>query len=236
MSDSFVGLSASELEVLLEYMVVLSAPKDSMVSDSGGSISWWGVLSKGELKVLRGKTIATQRVVQPRLAEASAEPCGLSAALVHEAEAHKWGTAMKKLRIVTGFRVGDRSRGRFATLHDCSPYSHVHARREILGFVRCSRAIFCPPLPQSDSHSFHRCVVAATRWQVTTLQPGSMVGELALVSSKSQASLALKTGPAGATIYTMPLSCMEKVGGWVTASIQSALPDQTVSRGFKMSS
>jgi argininosuccinate lyase len=34
-----------------------------------------------------------------------------------------------------GFRVGDRSRGRFATptdfpLQDCSPYSHVHVRPE----------------------------------------------------------------------------------------------------------
>jgi hypothetical protein len=36
--------------------------------------------------------------------------------------------------------LGDRSRGRFATHadfppHDCSPYSHVHVRRESLGFV-----------------------------------------------------------------------------------------------------
>jgi hypothetical protein len=34
-----------------------------------------------------------------------------------------------------GFRVGDRSRGRFTTsadfpLHGCSQYSHVHASRE----------------------------------------------------------------------------------------------------------
>jgi hypothetical protein len=48
--------------------------------------------------------------------------------------------------------VGDRSRGRFATpadlpLHDCSPYSHVHARRESLGFVHRSRAILCRPVP-----------------------------------------------------------------------------------------
>jgi hypothetical protein len=49
-----------------------------------------------------------------------------------------------------GFRVGDRSRGRFATpadfpLHDYSACSHVHVRRESLGFVHRSRAIFCPP-------------------------------------------------------------------------------------------
>jgi hypothetical protein len=45
--------------------------------------------------------------------------------------------AMQKLRIVT---VGNCSRGRFATaaefpLLECSPYSHVHVRRERLGFV-----------------------------------------------------------------------------------------------------
>jgi hypothetical protein len=48
--------------------------------------------------------------------------------------------------------VGDRSRGRFAMYadfprHDVSPYSHVHARRESLGFVHRSRAIFCRPVP-----------------------------------------------------------------------------------------
>jgi WD40 repeat protein len=46
-------------------------------------------------------------------------------------------TAMEKLRIVTlGISSGDRPRGRFATpadlpRRDCSPYSHVHARRGI---------------------------------------------------------------------------------------------------------
>jgi hypothetical protein len=46
-----------------------------------------------------------------------------------------------------GFRVGDRSRGRFATPadfppHDCSPYSPVHVQQS-LGFVPRSRAIIC---------------------------------------------------------------------------------------------
>jgi hypothetical protein len=51
----------------------------------------------------------------------------------------------KQLRIVMGISGGGgRSRGRFATpadspRHDCSPYSHVHARRERLGFVHRSR-------------------------------------------------------------------------------------------------
>jgi hypothetical protein len=51
-----------------------------------------------------------------------------------------------------GFRVGDRSRGRFAmpadfTLHDGSPYSHVHVRRERLGVVARSSTIFCRAVP-----------------------------------------------------------------------------------------
>jgi hypothetical protein len=31
--------------------------------------------------------------------------------------------------------------------HDCGPYSHVHVRRESLGFVARSRAIFCHAVP-----------------------------------------------------------------------------------------
>ena len=50
-------------------------------------------------------------------------------------------------RNVKDFGWEMRSGGRFATpadspRHDCSPYSHVHARRESLGFVHRSRAIF----------------------------------------------------------------------------------------------
>jgi hypothetical protein len=69
-------------------------------------------------------------------------------------------TAMQKLRIVTlGFREMS-SRGRFATPadfppRDCSPYSHVHVRRERLGFVHRSRTILCRPVPNpNDSHFF----------------------------------------------------------------------------------
>jgi hypothetical protein len=55
--------------------------------------------------------------------------------------------------------VRGRSRGRFATpadfpLHDCSPYSHVHVRREGLGFVHRSRAIFCRPVPNLSALRF----------------------------------------------------------------------------------
>jgi hypothetical protein len=57
-----------------------------------------------------------------------------------------------RIRNIWGFGRQDRSRGCFATpadfpLHECSPYSHVHARRESLGFVHRSRAIFCRPVP-----------------------------------------------------------------------------------------
>jgi hypothetical protein len=56
-------------------------------------------------------------------------------------------TTMQKLRIVTGFRVGDRSRGRYATPadfppHAGTPYRGLRVRRWGLGFVHRSRAIF----------------------------------------------------------------------------------------------
>jgi hypothetical protein len=63
LSDSLVGLSSAELEALLELMVVLSAPKESMLTE-GGPISWWGIISKGEVHVLKGKSVATQKVVR----------------------------------------------------------------------------------------------------------------------------------------------------------------------------
>jgi hypothetical protein len=70
------------------------------------------------------------------------------------ARAQQLQAAMKKVfanRNGVG-RVGDRSRGRFATpadspLQDCSPYSHVHVRRGSLGFVHRSRAILCRAKP-----------------------------------------------------------------------------------------
>jgi hypothetical protein len=51
-------------------------------------------------------------------------------------------------RNVLGFRVGDRSRGRFATpadfpRHDCSPNRGLHVRRERLAFVHRPRTVFC---------------------------------------------------------------------------------------------
>jgi hypothetical protein len=55
---------------------------------------------------------------------------------------------MQKLRI--GTRVGDRSRGRFATPADSpqhdSPCPHVYVRRERLGFVHRSWTLFCRPM------------------------------------------------------------------------------------------
>jgi hypothetical protein len=51
------------------------------------------------------------------------------------------------------FRVGYRSRGRYATpadspQHECTPYRELHARCERLGFVPRSRAIFCRAVPK----------------------------------------------------------------------------------------
>jgi hypothetical protein len=51
------------------------------------------------------------------------------------------------------------SRGRFATpadspRHDCSPYSHVHVRRESLGFLHRSGTSFCRPVPNPKCHRF----------------------------------------------------------------------------------
>ena len=65
--------------------------------------------------------------------------------------------------------MGDRSRGRFPTpadlpLRECSPYSHVHVRRERLGFVHHSRTIFCRPVPNPTLlrfATFSRLVSAA---------------------------------------------------------------------------
>jgi hypothetical protein len=89
----------------------------------------------------------------------------------------------KKSRIVTvGFRVGDRSRGRFATpadflRHGCSPYSHAHVRRDSLGVFTSSKGHFLSARAgsnpfSSDSHLFlvelgdllgGRCAVHAQR-------------------------------------------------------------------------
>jgi hypothetical protein len=77
-------------------------------------------------------------------------------------------TAMRKLRIVTlGFRVGDRSRGRYATpadfaIHDGTPYRGLRVRRWGLGFVHRSRTILCRAVPNPnwryDSQLLHRCM------------------------------------------------------------------------------
>jgi hypothetical protein len=69
-----------------------------------------------------------------------------------------------------GFRVGDRSRGRFATpadspLHDCSPCSHVHVRRGSLGFVHRSRTNFCRPVPNLGVTIRNFCI--ALQWHVS---------------------------------------------------------------------
>jgi hypothetical protein len=77
----------------------------------------------------------------------------------------------KKLQIVCkGFRVGDRSRGRYATpagfpRQDSSPYSHARVSRASLGFVRRSSTGFCRPVPNpniSIRNFVHRCITQRT--------------------------------------------------------------------------
>jgi hypothetical protein len=65
-----------------------------------------------------------------------------------------------------GFSGRGRSRCLFATpaefpLQHCSPYSHVHVRRDSLGFVHCSRQ-FCVA-PCQYSQLLHRCKLAVRR-------------------------------------------------------------------------
>jgi hypothetical protein len=64
--------------------------------------------------------------------------------------------------------VGDRSRGRFATpadlpLQDCSPYRGLHVRRERLGGVHRSRAVFCRPVPNLSA-MIRNCFIAVSWW------------------------------------------------------------------------
>jgi hypothetical protein len=60
--------------------------------------------------------------------------------------------------------LGDRSRGRFATpaadfpLHDGSPYSHVHIRRDSLGLVHRSRTILCRSVPNPSVTIRNVCI------------------------------------------------------------------------------
>jgi hypothetical protein len=63
--------------------------------------------------------------------------------------------AVANRKTLRGFGWEMSSRGRFATpaefpRHDCSPYSHVHVRRESLGFVSRSRTILCRPVPNPN--------------------------------------------------------------------------------------
>jgi hypothetical protein len=69
------------------------------------------------------------------------------------------------LKRVTGFRVRDRSRGRYATpadflLHDGTSYRGLRVRHWGLGFVHRSRAIFCRPRakPKLKSHLLQTAV------------------------------------------------------------------------------
>jgi hypothetical protein len=75
--------------------------------------------------------------------------------------------------------VGDRSRSRFATpaespLRGCSPYSHLHIRRDRLGFVHRSRAIFYHPVPNPSvtiASFLHRCTAVGRRGDTPGTSP-----------------------------------------------------------------
>jgi hypothetical protein len=67
-----------------------------------------------------------------------------------------------------GFRVGDRSRGRFATpadlpRQDCSAYRGLHVRRESLGCVARSRTILFRPVP-NRSVTIRKFFIAVHGW------------------------------------------------------------------------
>jgi hypothetical protein len=71
-----------------------------------------------------------------------------------------WKAWAANAKVANRDDFGDTSRGRFAKpadfpRHDGSPYSHLRARRERLGFPPRSRALFCRPVPcptRYDSH------------------------------------------------------------------------------------
>ena len=60
-SDFFVGLNQSHLDILGDYMVVLTAPKGVNVVAANSRPTWWGVLCKGDLLLYAAnKTLVRQ--------------------------------------------------------------------------------------------------------------------------------------------------------------------------------
>jgi hypothetical protein len=60
-----------------------------------------------------------------------------------------------RIVVTEGFRVGDRSRGRFATPSDfplqyCSPYSHVHVTSRKCGIFPSFKNHFLSPVPNPN--------------------------------------------------------------------------------------
>jgi hypothetical protein len=83
---------------------------------------------------------------------------------------------------------GGRSRGRFATpadapLEECSPYSHEHVRRESLGVVHRSSAIFCRPAPNLRRYAIRNCVLAVQRCTGSTFAGLSVTSPAKLTGS-----------------------------------------------------
>jgi hypothetical protein len=72
-----------------------------------------------------------------------------------------------------GFRVGDRSRGSYATpadflRHDGTPYRGLRARRWGLGFVHRSRAILCRAVPNLSIMIRNLCIALRRARRCTT--------------------------------------------------------------------
>jgi hypothetical protein len=119
-----------------QFSARLTAVSPHPLIHGEGSVTFWRMTVKRPYMAMGTRLKATV----PKLTPACTHPTRRCAPL-------SCRTAMKKLRIVTGFRVRDRSRGRFSTpadfpLQDGCPYRGLRVRRECLGVVHRSRAIF----------------------------------------------------------------------------------------------
>jgi hypothetical protein len=101
-------------------------------------------------------------------------------------------------RTWSGFRVGDRSRGRFATPADfprqyCSTYRGLHVRHESLGFVPRSRTTFRRPVPNPNRPIRNR--VLPVSWRSGSWSSGR-------ADAKSHSALGVREGRRAAHLGT----------------------------------
>jgi hypothetical protein len=97
----------------------------------------------------------------------------------------------QKWRLVTGGRSLTRPFREAPDFprHDCSPYRGLHGRRESLGFVPRSGAIFCRPVPNvDDSHSFSIAAPSLAHYPIIALPcPSPMVRHTRFAPSRGRA-------------------------------------------------